>query len=427
MKEKVGSYRWSICALLFFATTLSYVDRQVFAILAPILEKEIGWSEIEYGYLNSIFQFAYALGLFLVGRFVDKVGTKLGYSLSIILWSFAEIGHAVVRSITGFGVARFALAIGESGNFPAAIKTVAEWFPKKERALATGIFNSGANIGVIITAIMVPWLTIRFGWQASFVVTGLLGVIWVIFWIMIYNKPERHKRMKSSEIDYIKSDGDEVVNNDSNDGKQPWLKLLLYRQSWSYILAKFLTEPAWWFYLGWLPKFFNKKFGLDLAHLGLPLIIIYSMACIGSIGAGWLSGFFIKIGLSVNKARKIALLTCAVLVVPIVFASNVSQWLGIFLIGLAAAAHQGWSANLYTVCSDMFPKNTVASIVGLGSTIGAIGSMSFAVFAGFMLQLTGTYMYLFIICGFLYVIAFVIFNLLVPGLEPINFRGIKSE
>ena len=421
MDGKIGSYRWSICALLFFATTLSYVDRQVFAILAPILEKEIGWSEIEYGYLNSIFQMAYALGLFLVGRFIDKVGTKLGYSLSITLWSFAEIGHALVRTVTGFGVARFTLAIGESGNFPAAIKTVAEWFPKKERALATGIFNSGANIGVVVTAIIVPWLTIRYGWQTSFVVTGLLGLVWVFFWIYIYNKPEFHKNMKRTELIYIKSDENEVTKETTNQ-KMPWLKLLLYKQSWSYIVSKILTEPAWWFYLGWLPKFFNKKYGLDLAHLGLPLVIIYSMACIGSILAGWFSGSLIKSGLSVNRARKAALLTCAVLVIPIIFASNVPQWLGILLFGLAAAAHQGWSANLYTVCSDMFPKNVVASIVGIGSTIGAISTMSFQIFAGFILEFTGNYMYLFVICGFLYIIAFSIFCMLAPKLEPVNFE-----
>ena len=423
MKEKIGNYRWSICALLFFATTLSYVDRQVFAILAPTLEKEIGWSEIEYGYLVSIFQVAYALGLFLVGRFIDKVGVKLGYSLSIVVWSIAEIGHALVKSVLGFGIARFTLAIGESGNFPAAIKTVAEWFPKKERALATGIFNSGANIGVIVTAIIVPWLTIRYSWQAPFVVTGFLGIIWVVFWIFIYNKPEHHKKLRNSELTFIKSNDDEIPRNKIIPVKSPWLKLLLYKQSWSYIVAKFLTEPAWWFYLGWLPKFFNKKYGLDLAHLGLPLIIIYSMACVGSIGAGWFSGHLIKRGFSINKARKLALLTCAVLVIPIIFASNVPQWLGICLIGLAAAAHQGWSANLYTVCSDMFPKNVVASIVGLGSTIGAFGSMSFAVFAGFMLEFTGSYMYLFVICGFLYIIAFILFCILVPGLEPMKMEG----
>ncbi len=412
-QTKIGSYRWTICALLFFATTINYIDRQVLGILAPTLQKDIGWNDIDYGYIVTAFQAAYAIGLLVFGRVIDKVGTKIGYTISIALWSVAAMGHALVKTVFGFGLARFSLGLGESGNFPAAIKSTAEWFPKKERALATGLFNSGANIGAVIAPLVVPWITLTWGWQEAFIFTGLLGFIWVVLWVWKYEIPERHKKLSKSELAYINSDPpeEEVV-------KIPWLQLLRYKQTWAFVIGKFLTDPIWWFYLYWLPLFLNKRYNLDLANLGLPLIVIYTMTSIGSIGGGWLSGVFINRGWSINKGRKIVMLICAVLVVPIVFASVVPEWWAVFLIGLAAAAHQGWSANIFTTASDMFPKKAVASVVGLGGMAGSIGGMLIATAAGFILQITGgQYLILFIICGSAYLIALLIFHALVPKME----------
>ncbi len=411
--EKIGSYRWTICALLFFATTINYIDRQVLGILAPVLQKDIGWNEIDYGYIVTAFQAAYAIGLLVFGRVIDKVGTKIGYTVSIALWSIAAMGHALVKTAFGFGVARFSLGLGESGNFPAAIKSTAEWFPKKERALATGIFNSGANIGAVVAPLVVPWLTLTWGWQEAFIFTGLLGFIWVVLWVWKYEIPERHKRLSKAEFAYINSDPpeEEVV-------KIPWLKLLKYKQTWAFVIGKFLTDPIWWFYLYWLPKFLNERYHLDLANLGLPLVVIYTMTSVGSIGGGWLSGLFIKRGWTINKGRKIVMLISALLVVPIVFASVVPEWWAVLLIGLAAAAHQGWSANIFTTASDMFPKKAVASVVGLGGMAGSIGGMLIATAAGFILQITGgQYLALFIVCGSAYLVALLIFHMLVPKME----------
>ncbi len=410
---KIGSYRWTICALLFFATTINYIDRQVLGILAPTLQKDIGWNDIDYGYIVTAFQAAYAIGLLVFGRIIDKVGTKIGYTISIALWSVAAMEHALVKTVFGFGFARFSLGLGESGNFPAAIKSTAEWFPKKERALATGLFNSGANIGAVVAPLVVPWITLTWGWQEAFIFTGLLGFIWVVLWVWKYEIPERHKKLSKSELAYINSDPpeEEVV-------KIPWLQLLRYKQTWAFVIGKFLTDPIWWFYLYWLPLFLNKRYNLDLANLGLPLIVIYTMTSIGSIGGGWLSGVFIKRGWSINKGRKIVMLICAVLVVPIVFASVVPEWWAVLLIGLAAAAHQGWSANIFTTASDMFPKKAVASVVGLGGMAGSIGGMLIATAAGFILQITGgQYLILFIICGSAYLIALLIFHALAPKME----------
>lgn len=411
--EKIGSYRWTICALLFFATTINYIDRQVLGILAPVLQKDIGWNEIDYGYIVTAFQAAYAIGLLVFGRIIDKVGTKIGYTVSIALWSVAAMGHALVKTAFGFGVARFSLGLGESGNFPAAIKSTAEWFPKKERALATGLFNSGANIGAVVAPLVVPWITLTWGWQEAFIFTGLLGFIWVVLWLWKYEIPERNKKVKKAELAYINSDPVE-----ENVIKIPWLKLLKYKQTWAFIIGKFLTDPIWWFYLYWLPKFLNERYHLDLANLGLPLVVIYTMTSVGSIGGGWLSGIFIKRGWTINKGRKIVMLICAILVVPIVFASVVPEWWAVFLIGLAAAAHQGWSANIFTTASDMFPKKAVASVVGLGGMAGSIGGMLIATAAGFILQIIGgQYLILFIICGSTYLVALLIFHALVPNME----------
>jgi ACS family hexuronate transporter-like MFS transporter len=397
---------------LFFATTIIYIDRAVLGLLAPVLQKDIGWNEISYGYIITAFTGAYALGLLFVGRFIDKVGTKIGYALATVVWSSAALFHALVSTVFGFGLARAFLGLGESGNFPGATKATAEWFPKKERALAFGIFNSGANVGPVIAPLVVPFIVITWGWRAAFIFTGLLGFIWIALWLWIYEIPERQKKLGKQELAYIQSDPAGIESE-----KTPWLQLLKYRQTWSFVIGKFLTDPVWWFYIYWLPKFFNHRYGLNLTHLGLPLIVIYSMTSFGSIGGGWLSGALIKRGWSINKGRKTVMLICAIAVVPIVFASLVPEWWAVVLIGLATAAHQGWSNNLYTSVSDMFPKKTVASVVGLGGMAGAIGGMLIATAAGLILQFTGSYLSLFILAGIAYLPTFLIFHLLVPRME----------
>jgi len=414
-KLKVGNTRWTIVALVFFATTINYIDRQVIGILAPVLQTEIGWSDIEYGYIVMAFTAAYAIGLLLVGRTIDIVGTKIGYAGALTGWSFAAIGHALASSALGFGVARFALGLFEAGNFPAAIKTVAEWFPKKDRALATGIFNAGSNVGAIIAPLVVPWIALTWGWQEAFIFTGAIGLIWLFFWFLFYEKPERHKRLSKKEYAYIQSDPPDTQV------KIPWMQLLKYRGTWAFGLGKLLTDPAWWFYLFWIPSFLNDNYGLTLREFAAPLIIIYVMADVGSIGGGWLSSKFIKLGWSINKGRKTTMLICGLAVIPIMFASGVSNvWVAVGLLSLATAAHQGWSANLFTIVSDMFPRKAVASVVGLGGTFGAVGGMLIAVTAGFILEYTGSYLILFIIAGSLYLVALFVINLLVPEIKEIE-------
>jgi ACS family hexuronate transporter-like MFS transporter len=398
---------------LFFATTINYIDRQVLGILAPVLEKEIGWSESQYGFIVTAFQGAYAVGLLAVGRMMDVLGTKIGYSVAMVFWSLAAMAHALAKSAFGFGAARFALGLGESGNFPAAIKTVAEWFPKKERALATGIFNAGSNVGAVVAPLVVPWLTLNYGWQEAFIFTAAIGFLWLIFWYWLYEKPERQKRLSSAELSYILSDPPEAQT------KIKWLNLLPHRQTWAFAIGKFLTDPVWWFYLYWVPKFLNANYGLTLDKIGLPLVIIYLMADVGSIGGGWLSSIFIKHGWSVNKGRKMAMLICALCVVPIMYASQAKEmWQAVALLGLATAAHQGWSANLFTTTSDMFPRRAVGSIVGFGGMAGAVGGMLISTATGFILELTGSYVSIFIIAGSVYLLALLVIHLLVPKLEP---------
>jgi ACS family hexuronate transporter-like MFS transporter len=416
LHEKVGRYRWTICSLLFFATTINYLDRNILGILAPTLQKEIGWTPIEYGYIGSTFQAAYAIGLVVFGWFVDKYGTKIGYAISITGWSIAAMAHAFASTVFGFGIARFFLGLSESGNFPSAIKATAEWFPKKERALATGIFNSGANIGAVVAPAVVPWLTVTFGWQAAFVATGATGFVWLIFWIAFYERPETAKKVSKEEMAYILSDPPEPASE-----KVPWLQLLKHRQTWAFVVGKFLTDPIWWFYLYWLGLYLNNNFGVTLTHLGLPLIVIYTMTSIGSIGGGYLSGAMIKRGMAINKARRTTMLIFALLVVPVVTAANISNmWLAVAIIGLAAAAHQGWSANIFTTASDMFPKKVVGSVVGLGSFAGSLGGMIFLTSAGYIVQATGSYMILFIICGSVYLLALGLMTLLTNNVKPVD-------
>ncbi len=399
---------------MFFATTINYIDRQVFSLLAPDLQKSIGWTESQYGYIITAFQGAYALGLLVMGRFMDRVGTRRGYATVITWWSLAAAGHALVSSAFGFGVARFLLGLGESGNFPAAIKTVAEWFPRRERALATGIFNAGANIGAVIAPLLIPWVAVHYGWRGAFITTSLFSTTWLICWLAYYRRPEQHPGCSAAELALIRSDPPDT-------GAAPsWQTILRFRQTWGFIIAKLLTDPIWWFYLYWLPKFFNTRFGLTLDKLGPPLVVVYLAADIGSVGGGWLSSHLIKRGWTVNAARKTALLLCAVCVVPIVTVAQAGNvWYAVAVLSLAAAAHQGWSANLMTLASDLFPRNAVGTVIGLGGSGGSIGGMALAASAGLILQYTGSYVSLFLMAGTFYLIAFGAIQWFAPKLEPV--------
>jgi MFS transporter, ACS family, hexuronate transporter len=409
----VGRYRWRICGLLFFVTTLIYLDRQVLGVLAPELQRVIGWNEIQYGNIVTAFQAAYALGMLLSGRFIDRVGTRIGYALAIGLWTLATASQSLARTVLAFAAARFVLGLAEAPNFPAAIKTVADWFPKRERALSTGIFNSGANIGAIVAPITAPWIAIHFGWPWAFVFMAAIGIVWIALWIRSYRRPEQHPRVSASELNYIRSEPAEVS------APVAWSKLLPHRQTWAFVVGKFLTDPVWWFFLYWLPKFLNTRYGLSLTALGWPLVIVYTMSMAGSIAGGWLSAWLLKQGWSLNAARKTAMLTCALTVVPILFAATVRNfWVAVALLGLATASHQGWSANLFTMASDMFPKRAVGSVVGLGGFGGAIGGMLIATFTGFVLQITGNYFPMFVIAGSAYLLALLIIQMLTPKLDP---------
>ncbi|MBA2341720.1 MAG: MFS transporter [Pyrinomonadaceae bacterium] len=414
----VGRFRWTICALLFLATTINYIDRQVLGLLKPTLQAELGWSEIDYSNIAFAFTTAYAIGLLLVGRLMDRLGTRRGFSLAIILWSIAAMAHAGVSSVAGFFAARFALGLGEAGNFPAAVKTVAEWFPKKERAFAIGIFNSGSNVGAILTPLVVPAITLAYGWRASFLITGALGFLWLVAWLAFYRRPEEHPRLSRAELAHIRSDPAEPTT------KVAWARLITYRQTWAFALGKFITDPVWWFYLFWLPDFLNKNYKLDLKNIGLPLIVIFLAADVGSIFGGWLSSALIKRGYSINAGRKLTMLICALCVVPIIFASQAANlWTAVALIGLATAAHQGWSANLFTLVSDMFPRRAVGSVVGMGGMAGAIGGMLIAKVAGYLLEFTGSYVPLFIIAGSAYLVALLVIHALVPRMEAANVES----
>ncbi len=413
--SKIKHLRWYICALLFFAATINYLDRQVIGILKPTLQQQFGWNEIDYSNIVFWFQVAYAGGLLIVGRVMDWLGTRKGFSFAVIFWSIAAMGHALARSVMGFSVARFALGVGEAGNFPASIKTVAEWFPKKERALATGIFNAGTNVGVLVAAATVPYITLKLGWEWAFILTGLVGFGWLIAWLALYRKPEEHPRLDSEELKLIQSDPPD------SEAKVPWLKLFPHRQTWAFALGKFMTDPIWWVYLFWLPDFLNRNYGLDLKNIGWPLITVYLIADIGSVGGGWISSSLINRGINVNRARKTAMLICALSVVPIIFAAKASNlWVAVLLVGLAAAAHQGWSANLFTLTSDMFPRKAVGSVVGFGGMAGSIGGMFIAKLVGYILQSTGSYVPIFIIAASAYLIALLVIQLLAPNLEPAN-------
>ena len=411
--SRLGYFRWIICGLLLLGTTKNYMDRQVLGVLKTTLQHDFSWNEIQYGNLVSAFQIAYAAGMLLVGGLIDRLGTRLGYALAMIFWSLASMGTALASSLTGFRMSRYALGFGEAAVFPASIKAVAEWFPKKERALATGIFNAGTNVGAIITPLIVPWIVLRWGWQGAFVGIGAIGFVWLFIWLLIYRKPEDHRGVSKAELDYIRSDPQEPV------GKTKWVRLFPLRQTWAFAMGKFLTDPVWWFYLFWVPGFLQSKHGLALTGIGIPIMAIYLISDVGSVAGGWLSSSLIKRGRSVNAARKIAMLICAVGVLPVVFAYHVESTLSaVLLIGLAAACHQGFSANLYTLTSDMFPVRAVGSVTGIGGMAGAIGGWLMAKVVGHVLQWTGSYMIPFAMAGSGYLLALIVIHALTPRLEP---------
>jgi len=444
--QTVGRYRWGICGLLFVATMLNYIDRQAIGILKPELRTRLGWTEIDYSNVILAFQIAYAIGYAGAGRFVDRVGVRIGYAVVVLCWTLAAMAHAlngsippgarlgawvewagrvglgaVPMTVAGFCAARFALGLAEGGNFPAAIRTVSEWFPKKERALATGLFNSGCNVGAIVAPAIIPLVAVRAGWPVAFLITAPLAAVWLVVWWLGYHNPARHPRLSASELAYIRSDPPDP------EVKVPWLALLRYRQTWAFVVGMFLSGPIWWFYLYWIPGFLNERHGLDLVHMGPPLITIYLMTNVGSVGGGWLSSWMIRRGWSVNAARKTALLVCALAVVPVFAASSVTNlWVATVLIGLAASAHQGFSANLYTLVSDTAPRHMVSSIVGIGGMAAAIGGMFIAKLAGYILEWTGTYLPLFVIASCSYLVNVGIIHALNPRLEPMQFDGVEN-
>jgi ACS family hexuronate transporter-like MFS transporter len=416
--------RWTICAMLFVATSINYMDRQVLSILKPVLEgatlhlqpffrgwptveQSISLNEIQYGYIVDCFQIAYALGVIFAGRLVDRLGCRRGYPIVTGVWSLAAMGHALVTSVAGFGLARFFLGLGESGNFPAAIKATAEWFPPKERALATGIFNSGSSVGAILAPFVVPWVALHFGWRASFLVTGVFSATWIVWWSIRYRKP-RETMDWSRGVELVVPTGPVLA----------WWRLLYYRQTWGFVLGKFLTDPVWWFYLFWMPSYFSAHFKLNLSHIGLPLIVIYVLSTVGSVCGGWLPKGYVRMGMRLKPARLAAMLTCACLVVPIAVAGGLqSEWVAVGLLSLAASAHQGWSANIFTTASDMFPAEYVGTVVSFGQVGGAVGGAIFAAAAGHILQFTHSYVPLFVYSGFAYLVALFILRTLAPGLK----------
>jgi ACS family hexuronate transporter-like MFS transporter len=405
-----SSYRWTICALLFVATTINYVDRQVLGILAPTLQRALNWNEADYGDIVSWFSFAYAFGFLVAGRVIDWIGVRRGLAGAVIAWSAAAVGHAFAKTVAGFSLARALLGASESAIFPGSIKAVAEWFPQRERALATGIFNAGTNTGAILTPLLVPWITLKWGWQWAFVGTGALGLIWLAFWIPLYR--EARSRAEDSP----------------RGARLRWARLFAHRQTWAFVVGKLMADPVWWFYLYWLPKFLDTRYGVKLSQLAAPIIVVYLIADVGSVGGGWLSSALIKRGWTVNRARKTTMLAMALLIVPTTLASRApSMWAAVLIVGVAAAAHQAWSANMYTLASDMFPKFAVGSVVGIGSFGGAMGGVVFQRVTGRVLQANGSdYTPIFVVCGLAYVTAWLIIHLLAPRLEPAQLETQRS-
>ena len=426
MKSATG-YRWTICALVFFATTINYLDRSIIGLLKPQLEKEFYWSESDYANIVIAFQVCYALGLIGAGRLIDKLGTKIGYGIIFLMWNLAAIGHAAVRSTFGFFIVRGSLGLAEAGNFPAAIKTIAEWFPPKERALATGIFNSGANIGAIITPLTVPFVARTWGWKWAFILAGLIGFVWLIFWFLLYTVPQKSKRTSASELEYIREN--ETPVSRTNTKKISWSKLLTFKETWAFATGKFLTDSAWWFYLFWLPDILKNNFSLPQTTTGLMLAVAYTLSTAGSIFGGWFPLWFIKKGKSVSASRSVAMLIYACCTVPVVLAQRLGYnhvWIAVIIIGFVMAAHQAWSANIYTMVSDLFPKTAVGSVTGIGGMFGAVGGILISKFAGILFDYYKSkgnieigYEIIFIICGMVYLLAWVIIRVLLRNSHPV--------
>ncbi|MDB5008661.1 MAG: transporter [Mucilaginibacter sp.] len=435
MKEnKTGSYRWVICALVFFATTINYLDRAVISLLKSNLTTTFKWDDGDYANIEIAFKIAYSLGLLGAGRLIDRLGTKSGYFLSTFFWSIAAVCHAFVKSTFGFGVVRAGLGLSEAGNFPAAIKTVAEWFPKKERAVATGIFNSGANIGAIIAPLTVPFIAVEWGWRWAFVITGSVGFLWLILWSVYYDTPSKQKRLSKAEFDFINSDPDEKDRSDKLPAheKVSWWGLLGFRQTWAFSIGKFLTDPIWWFYLFWLPDFLESEYGIKGTAIALPVALVYTLSTFGSVLGGYLPKVLIEKNWPVFKARKISMLIYAVAVMPIVFAQvlgSINMWYAVIIIGFAASAHQAWSANIFTTVSDMFPKKAVGSVTGIGGMFGSIGSVLLSLMVQKSLfvhyraihQIETAYYIMFFICGGAYILAWLLMHFIVPKFKPIEF------
>ncbi len=414
-----GRFRWVICGLLFLGITKNYMDRQVLGVLKTSLQQEFGWNDIQYGHLVTVFQLAYAAGMVFTGRLIDRLGTRVGYTAAMVFWSIASMTHAAAGSFISFATARAALGFGEAGVFPASVKSIAEWFPKKERALATGIFNAGTSVGAMITPWLVQRILASWGWRWAFLITGSLGFAWLLLWLAIYKKPDEHPNCTKEELDCIQADPIPPPS------RVPWVGLLKYRQTWAFAMGKFLTDPIWWFYLFWIPDYMQRVQGLKLSGIVVPVFLIYLISDIGSVGGGWISSSLLRRGLSANAARKWALAICAVCVIPISFAYRVSSlWEATFLIGLAAAAHQGFSANLFTLTSDMFPSLAVGSVVGIGGMAGAIGGMLIAEIVGHVLQWTNSYAIPFLIAPSAYVLALIVIHSLSPRLQPAQIDSV---
>lgn len=416
-KQQGGHYRWRILALLFFATTINYIDRQVIGILKPFIADDLGWTEADYGYIVTAFQIAYAIGLLSTGRLLDKFGTRLGYLWAIVLWSIAGMAHAVARGVGTFAAARFVLGLGESANFPAAVKGVAEWFPKRERAFATGLFNSGATVGAIAAPIIVSAITLALGWRWAFIVTGSLGFVWIVFWLAFYRIPQKHTKISKTELEYILQDKDEKQLSEGVN----WLSLFRYKQTYAICATRFISDWVWWFFLYWIPDFLSKTHGVNIREVVLPLIVIYTVSSVGGIAGGWLSSKFIAMGKSIDFARKTTILLFALIILPVMLVSQVqSLWLAVALIALAAAGHQGWASNIFTLVSDIFPKNAVGSVTGLSGFFGAIGGALSATFVGILLETTGSYFLIFLVASSVYMLNWLILKIGIREVKQIQ-------